>query len=73
MVGAYRGPFAARPRDPCGRAPPPHPHAGPAGRVGRARQGRRAGAKPLAVAAGRPPGATPCRAFLKIDPQTVRK
>ncbi|OMU02651.1 hypothetical protein AQ769_05560 [Burkholderia pseudomallei] len=46
--------------------------AAPGARGGRAAE-RRARAPPPAAAANRSQGATPCRAFLKIDPETVRK
>ncbi|CAJ4711380.1 Uncharacterised protein [Burkholderia pseudomallei] len=80
MVGACRGPFAGRGRPPAvfrpalGRAPAKHARHGlPGLRAARRTAERRARALPPAAAANRSQGATPCRAFLKIDPETVRK
>ncbi|ONB40613.1 hypothetical protein AQ899_22040 [Burkholderia pseudomallei] len=80
MVGACRGPFAGRGRPPAvfrparGR-PPGRAQARQAvpGVLGRGAAERRVRALPPAAAANRSQGATPCRAFLKIDPETVRK
>ncbi|OMT05250.1 hypothetical protein AQ750_02535 [Burkholderia pseudomallei] len=80
MVGACRGPFAGRGRPPAVFRPAlgRHPGRAPArqavpGVLGRGAAERRARALPPAAAANRSQGATPCRAFLKIDPETVRK
>ncbi|ALB14636.1 hypothetical protein ACT79_30255 [Burkholderia pseudomallei] len=80
MVGACRGPFAGRGRPPAvlpadARHPSGRAQARQAvpGVLGRGAAERRARALPPAAAANRSQGATTCRAFLKIDPETVRK